>query len=83
MVRTQIQLTDAQAARVKRLARQRGVSMATVIREAIDRLEDAAEERREEVWQRAMSVVGKYRGHGGNLSEEHDEELARAYEDWR
>ena len=37
MIRTQIQLTEAQAEKAKRLAAERGVSMAEVIRELIDR----------------------------------------------
>ena len=37
MVRTQIQLTEEQAARVRRVAAERRVSMAEVIRDTIDR----------------------------------------------
>ena len=59
MIRTQIQLTERQARELKRRAAERGVSMATLIREAIDRmLEEGDSSGR---WQRALSVVGKFR----------------------
>jgi predicted DNA-binding protein len=72
MVRTQIQLTEEQARALKGLAAERGVSMAALVREAVDRaLGEGTELDRK--WQRALSVVGKYRGGGGRVSEEHDE----------
>jgi len=40
LVRTQIQLTEEQAVKLKRMAAERGVSMAEVIRDAVDRLPD-------------------------------------------
>jgi hypothetical protein len=84
MVRTQIQLTEEQAAKVKRLAAERGVSMAALIREAVDRIagEGSAED---EKWKRAMAVVGKFRDKDGadNVGEEHDRYLEEAYLDWR
>ncbi len=36
MVRTQIQLTEEQAIKVKKIAARRGVSMAEVIRDAVE-----------------------------------------------
>jgi predicted DNA-binding protein len=36
MIRTQIQLTEEQAARLKAVAARRGISMAEVIRQAVD-----------------------------------------------
>ena len=81
MIRTQIQLTEEQTARVKRIARARGVSMATVIREAVERLDDDAHRAEEKAWDRFAGLVGAFRGGPGNVSEEHDAELAYAYED--
>ena len=78
MVRTQIQLTEEQAARVKRIARRRGVSMATVVRDAIDRLEDGSEAY---MWARFRSAVGTFHGGGGDISDRHDDALAVAYSD--
>jgi predicted DNA-binding protein len=82
MVRTQIQLTDEQARRLRRLAAERGISMATLVREGVDRVLD--QEDREERWRRALSVVGKYKsGDNANVSEEHDRYLEEIYGDWK
>lgn len=75
MIRRQVQLTDKQDAALRRLARRRRVSVAAVVREAVDRIsrdDDAA-------WRRAFAVVGKYRSSGGNVAEEHDRYLAEIY----
>jgi hypothetical protein len=78
VVRTQIQLTEEQAARVKRIARRRGVSMATIVRDAVDRLEDGSEAH---VWARFRSAVGTFHGGGGDVSHRHDDALVAAYSD--
>jgi len=83
MVRTQIQLTDEQARRLRRLAAERGVSMAALVRDGVERV--LAEQDREELWRRALSVVGKYRDREGarDVAENHDRYLEDAYLDWR
>lgn len=81
MIRTQIQLTEDQAKALKELAHRRGVSMAELVREGVDGLLDADDY--EARWRRAVSVVGKFRGDGANVSEEHDKYLEEAYLDWR
>ncbi len=83
MIRTQIQLTEEQAERLKRKAAAEGVSMATLIREAVDEsllAEDVTRIRR-----RALSVAGTYRDREGatDVSERHDDYLAAAFEDER
>ena len=80
MVRTQIQLTETQAALLKRRAAERGESMAAVIRELVDQglREPAGEDR----WRRALSVVGKYDSGLTDIAENHDEYLAEAFQDW-
>lgn len=81
MVRTQIQLTEEQARALKRLAAERGVSMAELVREGVDEvLHDVEGQRR---WERLMSTAGIGRGGGGNVAEEHDRYLAEALMDWR
>lgn len=77
MVRTQIQLTEEQADRVKRIASERGVSMATVIREAVDRY--ALSPSRDELWERALAVVGKYSSDKTDLARNHDRYLAEDF----
>lgn len=81
MVRTQIQLTEAQARALKRLAAERGVSIAALIREAVDRLVHGGDP--DAVWRRALAVIGRYSAGPGNVSEDHDRHLEEAYFDWR
>lgn len=81
MVRTQIQLTEEQASALKRLAAERGVSMATLVREGVDRVvaQDDWQARR----QRALASIGKYRSGYTDISQNHDEYLAEDFFDWR
>ena len=77
MVRTQIQLTEKQARRLKQLAAAQGRSMADLIRRSVDALlsqpdsgdDDAKRER-------ALSVIGRFRSGAGDLSTAHDRHLA-------
>jgi len=78
MIRLQVQLTPAQARSVKEIAHERGMSVAAVIREAIDRFV-AEPASGDAIWQEALSVVGKYRGDGRNVAVEHDRYLEEAY----
>jgi hypothetical protein len=78
MVRMQIQLTEDQARAVRRLARERGVSIAAVIRDAVERSLAERPGARHDAWERALSVVGKFRGPGGSVAEDHDEWFAEA-----
>jgi hypothetical protein len=76
MVRTQITLTEAQHGRLLRVARSRGVSMAEVVRQAVDAAvpdEDAEMRRR---WERARSVIGAFDSGGANIAERHDDYLS-------
>lgn len=82
--RTQISLDAAQAARLRRLARERHTSMAALIRDAVDRIYPAdADDSLDARWERAMAVIGVYEGDGSNVAEEHDRYLEEAYLDWR
>lgn len=81
MIRTQIQLTAEQADDLKRLAAAKGVSMAAVIREAVDA--HLARERGpswEERVERALSYVGCFHSGLGDLAENHDEYYVEAVE---
>ena len=84
MVRTQVQRTERQAEALRRLAHERRVSIAALIREAVDRLIDG-EDDRDERWCRALSAVGKFRDKEGaaDVGVNHDKYLADAYDDWR
>ena len=73
MVRTQIQLTREQVAELKRLALERGVSVAELVREGVDKvLRESRGLSREERKRRALSVRTFHSG-VTDLSERHDD----------
>lgn len=80
MVRTQIQLTDEQARKLKQLAAAEGHSVAQLIRMSVDALLattpllDSEESRA-----RALSIIGRFDG-PPDLAAEHDRYLDEAYE---
>ncbi len=78
MLRTQIQLTEAQAAKLRRIAARRGVSIAQVIREAVEGLPERDD--RAERWERALAVLGRFRDVEGrtDVSVRHDDHFAEA-----
>jgi hypothetical protein len=83
MVRTQVQLTEEQHRRLRRWARQLGVSLSEAVRRCVaERLarEEASPSREERV-RAALAVAGKYRDPEGRrrVAEEHDRYLAKAY----
>lgn len=81
MVRTQIQLTERQSEALKKLATRRRVSVAEVIRGAVDEViskNPAVDD--DDMWQRALSVVGAFRSDRSDVSERHDDYLAEAYQ---
>jgi hypothetical protein len=82
MVRTQIQLTDDQARRLRAEARARGVSLAEMIRRYVERgLADAAPDRAA-LYERAARVVGRFRDRAGarDVARRHDDYLDEAFE---
>jgi 16S rRNA U516 pseudouridylate synthase RsuA-like enzyme len=80
VVRTQIQLTEGQLRLLKRLANERGVSVATLIRENVDRFVRAAgpvddqEQRR-----RSLAAAGRFHSGRPDLAGEHDRYLEEAH----
>lgn len=82
MVRTQIQLTDQQARRLRAPARDRGLSLAEVIRRCVDK--GLAEEMpdRAALYDRAARVVGRFHDRRGarNVSSKHDRYLDESFE---
>ena len=80
MVRTQVQLTEAQVEALKALAAQRQVSIAELVRQGVEQLLRAGdpvlpEERR----QRAIRAAGRFRSRRSDVSSGHDRYLAEAY----
>jgi hypothetical protein len=82
MVRTQIQLTDQQARRVRAEARERGVSIAEMIRRYVEKgLSEEAPDRAA-LYERAARVAGRFRDRRGarDVSSRHDRYLDEAFE---
>ena len=82
MIRTQIQLEEKQYHTLKEMAAEYNVSMATLIRQSVELLiEKETKPSREELKQRALSIVGKYHDIEGaaDVSINHDKYLAEIY----
>lgn len=77
MVRTQISLTEEQVERLKRVAGERGVSMAAVIRDAVDAAVPASD--LEDRLARALAAAGSFSSGRSDIGRNHDRELAEIY----
>jgi hypothetical protein len=81
MVRTQIQLTEEQARRLKHLAASQGRSMADLVRSSVDvLLAGAGAADRESSRARALAVSGRFRSGLRDLSARHDRYFAESLE---
>ena len=81
MVRTQIQLTVVQVSALQAMAAARQVSMAKLVRTAIDSLveREGGTVDRKAALSRAMSVAGRFKSGASDVSLNHDRYLAEAY----
>jgi hypothetical protein len=80
MVRTQVQLSADQVARLKARALEEGVSLAELVRRAVERY--LAEEEGggyEERARRALEAVGRFASGAGDVGEAHDRHLDEAF----
>ena len=71
MVRTQISLTESQYRYLKETARESGVSMSSLVRDAVE----LQMRRREEHRQRALEIIGSFVADRDDVSVRHDEYL--------
>ncbi len=72
-----------QSRRLKEIAAQNGVSVAEIIRQSVDTYLGASQRpSREELRERARSIVGKYTSDRSDVSVNHDEYLDEAYGDF-
>lgn len=81
MVRTQIQLTEEQARKVRRIAQEEGVSMAAIIRRWIDRGLAERHPARTELWERTLATIGRFEDPSGasDVARMHDRYLDGIY----
>ena len=80
MVRTQIQLTDEQAREIKKVAVAKGLSVAEIIRRAVEGvIKSSTKTDGEERQRRAIEVVGKFRSGKRDVSKKHDKYLTEVY----
>ncbi|MBI1844655.1 MAG: ribbon-helix-helix protein, CopG family [Actinobacteria bacterium] len=77
MIRTQISMTDEQAAALRRLAAVRERSQAALLRDALDDL--VADDERTRRVARARSSIGAFRSAPSATSEDHDAALDDAF----
>jgi len=81
MIRTQIQLTETQVSKIKKVAMDQRISVAEVIRRAVENMvQSNAKMSIPERAKRAIEIAGKFRSGKKNISTKHDEYLAEAYE---
>lgn len=81
MIRTQIQLTEAQHRSLKRWAARLGISLAEAVRRCVaERLgqEETRTSRADRV-REARAVVGKYASGRSDVADRHDEYLSDAF----
>jgi RecA/RadA recombinase len=80
MVRTQIQLTEDQTKALKKIAQSRHLSVAELIRKAVDTvIKSSAVINVEERHKRALEIVGKFSSGKRDVSKKHDLYLTEAY----
>jgi len=81
MIRTQIQLTEEQAHALKDLAAAREVSLAELVRRAVNLLlRSSAYIDSEERRQRAIAAAGRFRSGQSDISSQHDRYLTESYQ---
>lgn len=80
MVRTQVQLTDKQAAALRRRSKRENVSVAELVRRAIDAFTRAEPPGEREGRDRAIRAAGRFASGVRDTSSRHDEALADAFQ---
>jgi hypothetical protein len=79
MIRTQVQLTERQVQALKKIAASRRVSVARLLRQAVDAMiESSPLADPEERYKSAMDVVGKFGSGKRDISKKHDDYLSDA-----
>jgi hypothetical protein len=77
MIRTQVSLTEDQMRRLRREARRRHVSLAAVIRDAVDRVVPDEDARRSTRVETLLAAAGSTASGSGTVAREHDAVLGK------
>jgi hypothetical protein len=80
VVRTQISLTEDQMRRLRSEARRRGVPIAVIVRDAVDRVVPGGATSQREAFDRALAAAGRLDSGTGDVAARHDEIAGEA--DW-
>lgn len=73
MIRTQISLTEDQMRRLRAEAGRRGVPIASVVREAVDRTVPVDPANRRARFDRLLGAAGRFRSGTGDIAARHDD----------
>jgi hypothetical protein len=76
MIRTQISLTEDQMRRLRAEANRRRTSLASVVRDAVDRVVPDESERQRERIEALLATAGAAASGTGKVASEHDDVLA-------
>jgi len=82
VIRTQIQLTEEQARRLRRVAREQGVSVAEIVRRCVESALTETGGARSARYARAAKLIGTFRDPEGakDLATSHDRHLNEVFE---
>lgn len=83
MVRKQLYIEPRQDRQLKRLARERGVTEAQLVREALDRLATVSKSAADEVWEREVAFMRKLQAAGPLPARARDWKREDLYEERR
>jgi len=79
MVKTQVQLPEEDLAELRRTAAEEGVSVSELVRRGVKHvLASRRKPSREELWERASALAGKYHSGKPDIAQRHDDYLAEA-----
>lgn len=73
VIRTQISLTEDQMRRLRQEAQKRGVPIAAVVRDAVDRVVPGSATSRSVAFARALAASGRFDSETGDIAARHDE----------
>jgi predicted transcriptional regulator len=79
MTRTQVELTDAQMKKLKRMAAGRNVTLKALICDAVDQFVGSVDKKPSAVKRKAMAAAGRFASGRSDVLRSHDEHLAEAF----